>query len=73
MEDQDPKTQRVIGCAIEVHRTLGPGLLESAWKRAHPAARSATADLHAHGSCTKGLLINFNVKRLVDGIKRFRR
>jgi len=21
-------TQRVIGCAVEVHRTLGPGLLE---------------------------------------------
>ena len=26
----DPCTQKVIGCAIEVHRELGPGLLECA-------------------------------------------
>jgi len=25
-------TERIIGCAIEVHRTLGPGLLESAYQ-----------------------------------------
>jgi hypothetical protein len=25
----DRISQRVIGCAIEVHRTMGPGLLES--------------------------------------------
>ena len=30
--DRDPLTQRVIGCAIEVHRTLGPGLLESTYE-----------------------------------------
>jgi GxxExxY protein len=28
----DPLTERVIGCAIEVHRELGPGLLESAYE-----------------------------------------
>lgn len=27
-------TQRVIGCAIEVHTLLGPGLLESLYERA---------------------------------------
>ena len=27
---RDPLTEKVIGCAIEVHRILGPGLLESA-------------------------------------------
>ena len=25
-------TQKVIGCAIEVHKTLGPGLLESSYE-----------------------------------------
>jgi len=27
-EQSDPLTEKIIGCAIEVHRTLGPGLLE---------------------------------------------
>ena len=31
--DRDPVTERIIGCAIEVHRALGPGLLESAYER----------------------------------------
>jgi GxxExxY protein len=30
--DIDPYSRRVIGCAIEVHRTLGPGLLESIYE-----------------------------------------
>ena len=30
--DQDT-TERIIGCAIEVHRSLGPGLLENAYLR----------------------------------------
>jgi GxxExxY protein len=29
----DELSRRVIGCAIEVHCTLGPGLLESAYRR----------------------------------------
>jgi GxxExxY protein len=29
---RDPLTQKVIGAAIEVHRHLGPGLLESAYE-----------------------------------------
>ena len=29
----DPLSDRVIGCAIEVHRLLGPGLLESTYRR----------------------------------------
>ena len=32
-QDSDPLTHRVIGCAIEVHRTLGPGLPESAYEQ----------------------------------------
>jgi GxxExxY protein len=30
--DADPVSHRVIGCAIEVHRNLGPGLLESVYE-----------------------------------------
>ena len=30
--DRDPLTERVIGLAIDVHRVLGPGLLESAYE-----------------------------------------
>jgi len=29
---RDPLTERVIGLAIEVHKTLGPGLLESVYE-----------------------------------------
>jgi len=30
--DINPVTEKIIGCAIEVHRYLGPGLLESAYE-----------------------------------------
>jgi GxxExxY protein len=30
--DSDPLTEKIIGFAIEVHRQLGPGLLESAYE-----------------------------------------
>jgi hypothetical protein len=31
-DQQDPRTGPIIGAAIEVHRVLGPGLLESAYE-----------------------------------------
>jgi GxxExxY protein len=31
--DNDPLTEKAIGLAIEVHRQLGPGLLESAYEQ----------------------------------------
>lgn len=34
MEKLNLLTQKIIGCAIEVHRTLGPGLLESIYEKA---------------------------------------
>jgi GxxExxY protein len=114
-------TRRILGSAIEVHRTLGPGLLESIYlqclKRelterqqrfveehvvpvvykgatlnAHYRADLIVEDLvvvevkavaallpifHAQTltylhltDCPAGLIINFNVPRLMDGVKR---
>jgi hypothetical protein len=54
----DDLSHRVIGCALEVHRTLGAGLLESTYEQC--LARIST-----------GLLMNFNVPFLTDGLKRF--
>lgn len=34
MYQHDPLTQRIIGCGIEVHRELGPGLLEATYEEA---------------------------------------
>jgi GxxExxY protein len=120
---RDELTEKIIGCAIEVHRHLGPGLLESAYEQclAHELACQKidfktqvtipvqykgvmidcgyrldvlVADkvilelksvekltgLHEAQLLTymklakidKGLLLNFNVQRMVEGIRRFR-
>ena len=34
MDGNSATTERIIGCAIEVHRYLGPGLLESVYESA---------------------------------------
>jgi GxxExxY protein len=33
LPENDPLTQKIIGAAIEVHRHLGPGLLESVYEQ----------------------------------------
>ena len=116
-------TEQIIGCAIEVHRHLGPGMLESAYQKClgHELTlnsisfkaevpmpvrykdklmdcgyrldflienqvivelKSVDKVLPVHhaqllsymrlAEVNIGLLINFNVKRLVDGIKRMK-
>ena len=120
MED-NKITERIIGCAINVHRALGPGLLESAYQeclfyelkkagllvekeKALPLVYEevkldcgyridllverqivveiksveALNDVHTAqvltylklSKCKIGLLINFNVTQLTNGIKR---
>jgi GxxExxY protein len=44
-EEKDSLTERIIGCAIEVHRVLGPGLLEASYEAAL-AIEFETAELH---------------------------
>jgi GxxExxY protein len=34
MQNLNLVTDQILGCAIEVHRTLGPGLLESVYEKA---------------------------------------
>ena len=118
----DDLSHRVIGCAIEVHRALGPGLLESAYEQclAHELTQNNIRFQFQHpqpveykgfhldcgyridllvedmlilelksvdklttiheaqlltymklAGVKTGLLINFNVTKLKDGIKRF--
>lgn len=120
-EELNQLTQKIIGAAIEVHRHLGPGLLESVYEvclaheltmRGHSAVRQkplpvcykgtqvdvgfrpdllvdervlvevkATKGFHPiHAATTLnyikltdlavGLLLNFNVEVMKDGIKR---
>jgi len=115
-------TQKIIGAAIEVHRVLGPGLLESAYERClvyeleklglrvetqkslpivykeidieagyridvlvegqvviELKAVERFTDVHEAqiltylklSGCKVGLLINFNVKLLKNGVRRF--
>jgi GxxExxY protein len=34
LDDLNQLTERIIGCGIEVHRHLGPGLLEATYEQA---------------------------------------
>lgn len=123
-QETDLLTSKIIGAAIDVHRALGPGLLESAYEACliyelrlrqlkveaqkplpifykdvmldcgyrldlvieneviiEIKSVSAIAPIHEaqllsylrlYGTCNRGLLINFNVKRLVEGIRRMK-
>lgn len=79
-------TEAIIGCAIQVHQALGPGLLESVYESCL-AFELQKAGLHVERQKTlpvvykdytylklsgmkTGLLINFYTKLLKDGIHR---
>lgn len=69
---KDPLTEKNIGAAIEVHRHLGPGLLESIYEEALsiefdlrniPCQRQVDVDVTHKGHTIKGQRIDL----LVDG------
>jgi len=69
----DELSNRVIGCALEVHRRLGPGLLESAYEQCL-AHELATAGIPFELQCPlpvqyKGIKIEcgYRIDFLVDG------
>jgi hypothetical protein len=59
-------SEQVIGALIEVHRALGPGLLESAYEACF-AHELGLRDLPFE---PVGLLVNFNVTSLRQGLRR---
>jgi|SRR5438876_9793516 len=70
----DDLTERIIGAAIEVHRILGPGLLESIYEEALAieltlhglrVERQVELDVHYKGHIIKGLRIDLLVERQV--------
>jgi GxxExxY protein len=63
MADKDELTEKIIGAAIEVHRILGPGLLESIYEealaielelRGIPFQRQVEIDVDYKGHIIKG-------------------
>jgi hypothetical protein len=54
-------TQQILKCAIEVHRHLGPGLLESIYE---------SALCFELTGLRVGLVLNFNSALLTHGIRR---
>jgi GxxExxY protein len=67
----DPLTKRIIGAAIEVHRELGPGLLESIYEEARchefeyqgiNYKRQVPVDVQYKGKAIKGLKLDLLVE-----------
>ena len=71
MADKDELTERIIGAAIEVHRILGPGLLESIYEealaielelRGIPFQRQVEIDVLYKGHTIKGQRLDLLVE-----------
>jgi GxxExxY protein len=74
MEERDELTERIIGAAIEVHRILGPGLLESIYEealvvelqlRAIRCERQVEIDVNYKGHIIKGQRLDILVEKQV--------
>jgi GxxExxY protein len=64
--EKDPRTAAIIGAAIEVHRQLGPGLLESAYEQC------LCHELHLRGlpfKCQVDLPVSYKGLQLDCGYK----
>jgi GxxExxY protein len=78
----DELTEKIIGAAIEVHRHLGPGLLESIYEealchelrlRGFKVARQIAVDIHYKGIAIKGQRLDLLVEdEVVVAIKSVR-
>jgi len=71
MGDRDELTEKIIGAAIEVHRILGPGLLESIYEealaieldlRSIPFRRQVEIDVQYKGHTIKGQRLDLLVE-----------
>ncbi|HUF51238.1 MAG TPA: GxxExxY protein [Longimicrobiales bacterium] len=63
MQELDAITAAIIGDAIAIHRELGPGLLEATYE-------ACLTSLWSRHGLEVERLINFNVTRLTDGLRR---
>ncbi len=77
-EQNDPLTERIIGCAIEIHRVFLDFLIEEAVvvelksvERLDPLFEAQMLTYLRLSGKRRGLLINFNSRLLKDGVKRF--
>lgn len=70
----DPLTEKIIGAAIEVHRILGPGLLESIYEEAlcHefalqniPFERQVSVDIEYKNKVIKGQILDILIEKQV--------
>ncbi len=66
MEDINQLTYQIIGCAYEVHKTLGPGLLESTYETCL-CYESEKAEIKYEKQ--KELIINYKGVRLDNGYR----
>ena len=75
LQETETWIERIIGCAIEVHRTIGPGFIERIYEVKAVAAfdpihqAKVMSYLRTTG-CRTGLLVNFHARLLKEGLKR---